>query len=280
MIAIQREHLFLKVVKRHTPEVIKKRIRALQYRLRMLRAKHTCPVCNSRVIAFQELPAYYLDNLQKYGWPYKWEEAETCNLQGYSCPFCQASDRDRIYALYLRNYLPRLRSDGSIKILDFAPSAPLSRFIRGLRQDISYRTADLFAEGVDDKVDITHLRPYKDNQFDFFICSHVLEHVPDDKKALCELYRILKPGGRGILMVPIVLSLREIDEDPTVLDEGERWRRFGQDDHVRLYSKEGFVERMREARFVVHEYGKGFFGKDVFTRSGITDQSVLYVVEK
>ena len=71
-------------------------------------------------------------------------------------------------------------------------------------------------ENVDDKVDITDMTIYPDNHFDFFICSHMLEHVFDDRKALRELYRILKWGGQGILVVPIVLSIDEIDEDPSV----------------------------------------------------------------
>ena len=280
MATIARERVFLKVLKKHTPGVVKKTVKALLARLRSLWAKYRCPVCNSRVNAFQPLPAYFIENPKKYGWPFKDEDAETCNVQDYSCPSCQATDRDRLYALYLRDYVTRLQVEGLIKIVDFAPSLPLSRFIRKLRKDISYRTADLFEEDVDDRVDITELRPYEDNQFDFFLCSHVLEHVPDDRKALRELYRILKPGGRGILMVPIILSLTEIDEDPTVIDEGERWRRFGQNDHVRLYAKQGFVERMREAGFLVHECGREFFGQELFARNGITDQSVLYVVEK
>jgi SAM-dependent methyltransferase len=169
-------------------------------------------------------------------------------------------------------------------MVDFAPSEALSAFIRRLikssGKDVRYRTADLLAENVDDQVDIADLRSYENDQFDFFICSHVLEHVPDDRKALRELYRILKPGGRGILMVPIILSIDEIDEDPEVKDEGERWRRFGQFDHVRLYSKRGFLARVRHAGFAINELGKEFFDEELFRRTGISSQSVLYVVEK
>jgi SAM-dependent methyltransferase len=169
-------------------------------------------------------------------------------------------------------------------IVDFAPSASLSKFIKRqitrTQRNVSYRTADAFAEGVDDKLDIADLQSYKDGQFDFFICSHVLEHVPDDKKAIRELYRILKPGGSGILMVPLILSIEEIDEDPAVVGESERWRRFGQFDHVRLYSKIGFLKRIREAGFIVHEYGIDSFGEQLLKRNGISNQSVLYIVEK
>jgi SAM-dependent methyltransferase len=273
----------MSVVKRHTPVILKTRIRAFKVRLQTIAARHYCPVCRSRVRAFQPLPAYYRDHLTRHGWPYADDEAETCNQLGYSCPWCQASDRDRLFALYLQDYLAGVPANPAIRIVDFAPSAPLSDFIRRKiarsANDISYRTADAFAEGVDDKVDITEL-PYQDGEFDFFICSHVLEHVSDDRKGIRELHRILKPGGKGILMVPIVLCVSEIDEDPTVVDEGERWRRFGQFDHVRLYSKQGFIERVKAAGFLVHQHGQEFFGAEEFIRTGISGQSVLYVVEK
>jgi len=274
----------IEVIKRIIPLGVKTRAHYIRARARAFRGKHRCPVCNYRVGAFQPLPEFYAENLKKYGWPFTADEAETCNHLGYLCPFCQASDRDRLYALYLRDYLTDLKSDDSINIVDFAPSAPLSRFIREQiarsERNISYRTSDAFAEGVDDRVDITNMEVYKDGQFDFFICSHVLEHVTDDRKALSELYRILKPGGSGLLMVPIILSVNEIDEDPTLVDEGERWKRFGQFDHVRLYSKNGFIERVRDSGFRIHECGREFFGESLLARSGITTKSVLYVVEK
>jgi SAM-dependent methyltransferase len=116
--------------------------------------------------------------------------------------------------------------------------------------------------------------------YDFFICSHVLEHVTDDKKALSELFRVLKTGGSGILMVPINLRIDKIEEDPNVEDIGERWRRFGQDDHIRLYSKKGFVERVKEAGFTIHQYGVDFFGEHVFFQHGISPKSILYVAKK
>ena len=135
-------------------------------------------------------------------------------------------------------------------------------------------------EGVDIVIDITNMDTIDSESFDFFICSHVLEHVPDDKKALSELLRILKPDGFGILMVPIILKNDKIDEDPTVTDIGERWRRFGQDDHVRSYSRQGFIDRVKNAGFVIHQYAIDFFGKDVFFQCGISQKSVLYIVDK
>src|SRR5262249_9655914 len=190
----------------------------------------------------------------------------------------------RLYALYVADYIPSLKAKEPIKIVDFAPSQPLSQFIRkltdGLPQSFSYRTADIAMKGVDESVDITNMKGYEDCSFDFFICSHVLEHVTDDKAALAELHRVLKFGGRGILMVPVVLTAAEIDEDPSVTDPAERWRRFGQDDHVRLYSKQGFLSRVQQAGFAVDQLDATHFGRDVFSKHGITEQSVLYIVEK
>lgn len=271
-------------VKKHFPKAIKRRIKALQTLMYSFGAKYHCPVCGSRVKRFQPLSEFYFNNAKQHGYRYTFEQAETLNFHDYLCPFCGASDRDRLHALYIQVYLASDKTNRAIKIIDFAPSAALSRFIRNLialsGQNASYRTADINMEGVDDKVDIADMRLYEDNRFDFFICSHVLEHVSDDRKVLSELSRILRPQGQGILMVPIVLGLAEIDEDPSVIDESERWRRFGQYDHVRLYSKDGFIKRVRDAGFLIHQYGKEYFGEKLFAQNGITSQSILYVVEK
>lgn len=269
-------------LKKYIPLALKKRARALQTQVKLINSRLYCPVCESRVNAFDPLPDFFRENQEKYGFPFHSDDAETCNVAAYLCASCGASDRDRLYALFLRDYVRKLEKP--VQMVDFGPSQPLSTFIRrsieSSGKNINYRTADLLTENVDDRVDITNLQTYASNHFDFFICSHVLEHVPDDRKALRELHRILKPGGQAILMVPIILSIDHIDEDPEVSDEAERWRRFGQFDHVRLYSKRGFIERVREAGFAVRELGKEFFGEETFERAGITAQSVLYIVEK
>ncbi len=143
-----------------------------------------------------------------------------------------------------------------------------------------YQSADKYAGGVDLTIDITDMNQVPSKTYDMFICSHVLEHVTDDRKALSELLRILKPGGFGILMVPIVLKIKQIDEDPTITDVETRWRRFGQYDHVRLYSKDGFIGRVEKAGFISQQYGVEHFGTNVFAECGISPRSVLYVVHK
>jgi len=241
-------------------------------RVRGLGAKFACPVCGERVAAFRPLGKQLIENQKKHGWPYTPEDAETINPAQYTCPHCAASD------LYLNERLAKSGKAGT-ELLEFAPHPAMRGFFARL-PGVAYRTADLFMPDVDDRVDITHMGGYPDDLFDVFICSHVLEHVPDDRQAMAELLRILKPGGWGILMVPVNLAAKKMDEDPTVTDEAERWRRFGQGDHVRLYTKAGFVERLRDAGFTIHQYGQEHFGAAAFARHGIAPRSVLYVVEK
>jgi FkbM family methyltransferase len=200
-------------------------------------------------------------------------------MEQYSCPHCGASDRDRLYACYLERRMARIQVEEPVLLLDIAPSLPLSRLLDRFENLIRH-TADLLAKDVDFTVDVTNMPEIASDSYDALICSHVLEHVRDDGKALTELYRVLKPGGWAILMVPIVTTINEIDEDPDVTDEGERWRRFGQYDHVRLYSKRGFIERVEAGGFHLHQLGVDYFGESTFKQYGITNKSILYIGEK
>ncbi|TXK49868.1 methyltransferase domain-containing protein [Pontibacter qinzhouensis] len=253
-------------------------LKKLKYRLSRLTEtpKITCTLCQEKIYEFEPLDKHYLEMTAKYGFPYALEDAETLNVTAYNCPLCGGSDRDRLYALFFNK---SIEPDKTYNLLDIAPAKALAAFIKK-KKNIAYRSADLYMPEVDDKVDLTDMHIYKDNTFDIFVCSHVLEHVPDDKKAMKELYRVLKPGGWGIAMVPIFKSATEIKEDPTVTDESERWRRFGQDDHIRLYSKAGFKERLQEAGFEVKEFTTKDFKKDAFSANGIDPGSVLYIVNK
>jgi SAM-dependent methyltransferase len=226
------------------------------------------------------LPDYYLEQLLKFGGSVDFDNRETLNWRNYSCPNCNATDRDRLYALYLNfRFVQSPRTAEKQLFIDFAPSKPLSGYIRTLL-DISYFTVDIAMSGVDYHADITNLSMLNDDSVDFFICSHVFEHVSDDRKALSELLRILKSSGQGILMVPIQLNAISIDEDPAETSEAERWRRFGQGDHIRSYSKRGFVERVLDSGLKLTAYGINSFGAETFRRSGITPQSVLYITSR
>ena len=243
-----------------------------------------CSVCNHQFEKFVPLDDTYRRKLIEFGAAFSLADFETLNVEEYQCPKCGASDRERLYALFIRKRFPKrgLTDSGQVfRILDFAPAKPLADFLREWFQSgvqpSEYRSADLLMEGVDDRVDVMDLGVYPDCSWDLILCSHLLEHVPDDRRAMRELFRILRPGGSAILMVPICLSATRVDEDPSITGEGERWRRFGQGDHVRLYSREGFLKRLREAGFGVEEWKESSFPKRKFEQYGLSRSSVLYV---
>ena len=213
--------------------------------------------------------------LAGHGFAYALDDFETLNHRRYACPVCGSFDRDRLYKLFIDRFV---QPEGVRRVLDFAPSRALSTYLSG-RPDFVYRSADLMMEGVDDVVDITDMPMYADGSFDLFICSHVLEHVSDDGMALAELYRVLAPGGVGIVMTPIAPE-GSFDEDPSVVDEGERWRRFAQGDHVRLYDRSTLQSRIRQAGFELDTLDSRTFGIDTFQRHGVAPGSALYVARK
>lgn len=246
---------------------------------KLLKKNYLCILCNKKINDFEKLPQYYYDNLAKYNYIHPVFAGETINYLQYSCPFCFGADRERLYALFLEKYFNEVENKENFKFLDFAPSKSLSNWIRKYKW-VKYRTIDLYMQGVDDKADITNLDIYTDNEFDFILCSHVLEHIENEKKAISELYRILKPTGKAIIMVPILTTLKEDFENPEHKTEAERWKYYGQNDHVRKHSKKGFVKKLENAGFKVEQLNIDYFSKEEFEKNAISKKSVLYVVSK
>ncbi|MEM7555688.1 MAG: methyltransferase domain-containing protein [Cyanobacteria bacterium P01_A01_bin.84] len=189
--------------------------------------EYTCPCCNSSFRTF--LPAGI---------------NQRANAE---CPKCFSLERHRLLWLYLKN-CTNLLSD-NLKVLHFAPEFQLYKLINKL-PNIDYLTADLSAPRVMVNIDITDI-PFDDNSFDVILCNHVLEHIPDDAKAMKELYRVLKPGGWSILQVPLDNNLEETLEDPNIVSEEDRLKFYGQKDHVRQYGLD-YKNRLEEAGFKVN----------------------------
>ncbi|WP_224483598.1 class I SAM-dependent methyltransferase [Robertkochia aurantiaca] len=155
-------------------------------------------------------------------------------------------ERHRLLWLFLKQHTNFFND--RLRVLHFAPEqAFYSRFRKMLNLD--YTTTDLNSPLADVKADICDL-PFEDNSFDVILCNHVLEHIPDDQKAISELYRIMRPGGWGVFQVPQDLGRDETFEDDSITDKAERSRIFGQYDHVRVYGKDYF-DRLRKAGFRV-----------------------------
>jgi SAM-dependent methyltransferase len=163
------------------------------------------------------------------------------------CPRCMSNARERLVYLYLKTktsvFIERLR------LLHLAPEPHLTRTLRA-STNIDYVTGDLIDQSVDVRLDVMML-PFPDDSFDLIICNHVLEHVADDRAAMRELYRVLRPGRPALLQVPIAMALENSLEDPAAVTEADRIRLFGQRDHCRLYAAKDYVRRLEEAGFRV-----------------------------
>lgn len=164
------------------------------------------------------------------------------------CPRCDSLDRHRLLWLYLPDCTNIFRD--RLKVLHFAPEATFQKMLCGA-PNLEYTSADLDSPLAMVSLDITDIS-YTENTFDVILCSHVLEHIPDDRKAMSELYRVLKPGGWALLLVPFDAERSETFEDPNVVDPKERERLFGQFDHVRVYGRD-FKDRLEHAGFTVRQ---------------------------
>lgn len=163
------------------------------------------------------------------------------------CPNCLALERHRLMYLFLKEKTNFFND--SLKVLHVAPEICFIDKFEALPK-IDYITADIESPLAKVKMDI-HDIPFEANTFDVAFCNHVMEHVADDHKAMTELYRVLKPGGWGIMQIPLFHPLPETTyEDSSITDPKEREKAFGQSDHVRLYGLD-YPDKLRAAGFIV-----------------------------
>ena len=163
-------------------------------------------------------------------------------------PSTLSLERHRLLWLYLKNETDFFTSNK--KVLHFAPEQCFLKRFRAMK-NLDYTTTDLESPIADVKADICNL-PFDDNEFDIIFCNHVLEHIPDDTKAMQELYRVLKKGGMGIFQIPQDLNRATTFEDDSITDKKERAKIFGQYDHVRIYGRDYF-DKLRSVGFTVDE---------------------------
>lgn len=191
------------------------------------------------------------------------------------CPVCGTHPRHRFSWPYL--VASTNLADGRPKrVLHFAPERELSERMRVI-PGVDYVSTDLRPGRAMVQADICNLH-FADASFDVVLCSHVLEHIPDDRKAMRELCRVTRPGGWALVQVP--LSPRPTDEDPAVTDPKERERRFLQDDHVRWYGPD-IEGRLREAGFdVTRVRAADRISPDELRRSAIGGNETLFICSK
>ena len=202
----------------------------------------------------RQLLAFFLRG-RKYTDPIDGKSFRTFLPYGYGkqrpnvlSPSTLSLERHRLFWLYINNETDFFSK--KYKVLHFAPEQCFLKRFRQLK-NIDYTTTDLLSPIADVKADICNL-PFKDNSYDVIFCNHVLEHIPDDVKAMQELYRVMKPGGFGIFQIPQDLNRESTFEDNTITDKVERAKIFGQYDHVRVYGRDYF-DKLRHVGFKVEE---------------------------
>ncbi|MFI3248576.1 MAG: methyltransferase domain-containing protein [Rikenellaceae bacterium] len=190
-----------------------------------------CPICGTRRRRF--LPYGYYATLR----------------ENALCPSCLSLERHRLLWLYLSRETDLLTSHPTL--LHVAPEVcimrPLRKSYKGVKS--RYKTADLESPLADIHFDVQQI-PLDDNSFEVILCNHILEHIPDDRLAMRELHRVLKPGGWGVLLSPVERDRELTFEDDSITDPEERAKIFGQYDHRRIYGQD-YTARLAEAGFEV-----------------------------
>ena len=162
-----------------------------------------------------------------------------------TCPGCGSQPRHRLLRLFMENLLDEERP---VKLLHFAPEPSFTKFFETY-SNIEYLSVDLDKTKAMRREDITDLT-FADETFDMIFCSHVLEHIEDDHKAMTELVRVLKHDGLAIIHVPIDLYREDTYEDPSIDTPEARTKAYWQYDHLRLYGRD-FPKKLEKAGFDV-----------------------------
>jgi SAM-dependent methyltransferase len=164
----------------------------------------------------------------------------------------------------------------NLGMLHFAPEPCLEKHFRKIIGQ-GYLTADLYSSLADIKIDITNTN-IEDNIFDIIQCCHVLEHIPEDTKAMKEMYRILKQDGMALIMVP--LRGDTTSEDLSIIDPSEREKLYGQADHVRYYGID-ITDKLTQAGFnVICHKTSSLFTQEEMSRLGLVEDTILICQKK
>jgi len=191
-----------------------------------------------------KVQCYICDRKFRKFLPYGYETSRDNIL----CPNCLSLERHRLVWYYLNNYTQLKKSQ--VKLLHIAPEQCFYKRFKKM-ENIDYVTADLESPLAEVKLDIQDM-PFEDDTFDVVFCNHIFEHIPDDKKAMREVLRVMKPGGWAALQVPMLKDAETTFEDDSITDPKERAKQFGQYDHLRLYGKD-YGDVLRSQGFVVNE---------------------------
>lgn len=251
-------------LKKHFSQKQRAKLRAIYQKAMLplyLGSTYYCPCCHTGLRKL--LPFYGTENTR--------------------CPNCNSIARYRLYWLYLKRKTDLFHSRR--KILHFAPEAALSRNLKKM-PNLNYITADLLASFIDNMcvkpdviMDVCNIK-FPSNTFDVVLCNHLLEHVPDDRKAMCEVYRVLKPDGWALMQVPINEELSETHEDPAIVSKSDRAHHYGNPDHLRLYGKD-YKSKLESVGFKVKTKNYIYeLDPQEIDKYQLIDKETLYIAKK
>lgn len=230
-------------------------------RLEWLKIKYAgnkviCACCNSK---FREFAPF----------------GETKRMNAW-CPNCESLERHRLLWMFFEKETNLYTA--SIKLLHIAPETVFFHRIKK-QPNIDYHPCDIFPglypAGTKYLDILNHQLP--DDSFDVIICNHVFQYIEEDRRAMKSLYKLMKPGGWGIMQVPINTAKQVTYEDPDITDPLEREKAFGLKEHVRYYSFD-YPERLREAGFRVNvnDYTKKFSDDEIFKYGFYKGDAIYY----
>jgi len=192
------------------------------------------------------------------------------------CPYDLTLERHRLMWLYLKDYSNFMTE--KLDVLHIAPEQCFHARFKA-QENLKYLTGDLESPIADMHFDL-HSIPLEENRFDVVFCNHVLEHVDDALQCMKELYRVMKPGGWGIMQVPQDISRKETYEDASITSPEDREKHYWQKDHVRLFGLD-YPEWLKKAGFTVTEFKPTEnYSKEQIARYRLQEGEVLYIVSK
>jgi len=261
----QLEELFRKFVPINVRNYLKKNLLFLYYG-----SRYECPFCHGH---FRKFLPYSTVIPRETTYTIGVGPRENCY-----CPRCFSKDRERLIYIYLIKKTNIFNDN--LKLWHCAPEKNLSDKLIASK-NIDYLSSDLSIETAMKKIDITDI-PFNDNCFDVIMCNHVIQYVIDDKKAMLELFRVLKFGGMAILQVPICPGFENTLEDPPLLGPGSGRVLEIEGDHMRIYGRD-YKEKLQQAGFLVEEFkwtscSEEFGGKD--NKFALLKDETLYVGRK
>lgn len=184
------------------------------------------------------------------------------------CSNCGSLERTRMLLIYLEKETDIF--EPGKKVLHFAPEEGLKAQFKKRKNPDEYINGDLNPVLADTVIDMTNIS-FADNTFDYIICSHILGHIPDEEKAVSELFRVLKPGGKAIVLTLINEENVPTREEKHINTDEKRLMEYGHPTLFRLHGND-MADRLAKRGFeVVSRDYISELPEDIQTRLRIAD---------